>query len=251
MSPGAAAAILTYHRIPDREDSDRQFHDVPLQRFQSQMTVLARRVVRAENWSHRLDNGLGVFLTFDDGTSDHAMAATLLEERALVGTFFVIAGRLGEAGFLSPAEVRRLVAQGHRIASHTATHRRLPALGTAEIVEELESSRARLEDLTGTAVDWLAPPGGYWCPRSLAIAQELGFKVVRTMDWGYSPAPPSGAVPCLPILPQHTLGRFERVLDGRAAIWPFRLKRHFKNAVGERVYLACRDAVAARWPGRG
>jgi peptidoglycan/xylan/chitin deacetylase (PgdA/CDA1 family) len=247
MPSETATTILTYHRITEPLSSDWQFHDVAMSRFQSQMTLLARRATRKDGLVHRLESGRPVILTFDDGTADHLTVGTFLQGRSLLGTFFVISGHLGETGFLSASGVKRLAALGHRIASHTVTHRHLPSLSTAEIVNELSSSKAALEDLTGEAVDWMAPPGGFLCPRSLAIAMELGFKVVRTMDWGYAPLPLAGAVPCLPILSHHSLHRFERVLDGHAMTWLFHAKCHLKNAVGDRVYVACRNALARRW----
>jgi hypothetical protein len=93
----------------------------------------------------------------------------------------------------------------------------------------------------------MAPLGGMRCPHSLAIAMELGFKVVRTMDWGYATSPLGGAVPCLRILSQHSLHRFERVLDGHGMAWLFHVKRHLKNAVRDQLYVACRNALARQW----
>jgi peptidoglycan/xylan/chitin deacetylase (PgdA/CDA1 family) len=247
MSAKAAVTILTYHRITNKHSESWHFHDVAMPRFQSQMIHLSQRATRAEGPLHYLERGQPVVLTFDDGTADHLTVGTMLQEHGLLGTFFVISGRLGQTGFLSGSGVRRLAALGHRIGSHTVTHRRLPSLGTAQIVDELGSSKAMLEDLTGKAVDWLAPPGGVLCSRSLAVAMELGFKVVRTMEWGYAPLPPAGVVPCLPVLQQYSLHRFERLLDGRAPTWLFHVKRHLKNVLGDQFYTVCRNNLARKY----
>jgi peptidoglycan/xylan/chitin deacetylase (PgdA/CDA1 family) len=244
------ASVLTYHRIVDKSVLKKAFHDVGNSQFEEQMAVLARRRAQTEGPLNRLVDGPPVLLTFDDGTADHGMAGSHLHENGLVGTFFVITGRLGKEGRLSASDVKRLVAQGHRIGSHTTSHRQLPSLTTPEIFKELRTSRSVLEDLTGRTVDWLAPPGGRLCARSLAIACEMGFTVIRTMDWGYASLPLVGAVPCLPVLPHYSLRGFERLLDGHAMLWPFRLKRHLKRALGEPFYVACRNRFVRLGTGR-
>ena len=102
-----------------------------------------------------------VFLTFDDGTADHRRAADLLSTHSLTGTFFVITGRLGSPGYLSEEDVRSIAAQGHRIASHSVTHRHLTLLNAAELTEELVASRERLEALAPAYGRLVCAAG--WC----------------------------------------------------------------------------------------
>jgi peptidoglycan/xylan/chitin deacetylase (PgdA/CDA1 family) len=198
---------------------------------------------------HRLDTDNLVMLTFDDGTADHMRVGALLREHGLLGTFFLISGRIGKTGFLTASDVKRLASMGHRIASHTVTHPQLPSLSTARIIEELRDSKAALEDLTGRAVDWLAPPGGFLCLRSLTISMEVGYNVVRTMEWGYARLPLVGAVPCLPIFEHYSLQSFERVIDGSAMAWLFYAKHYLKKTLGEQLYVTCRDALFKKWTG--
>jgi peptidoglycan/xylan/chitin deacetylase (PgdA/CDA1 family) len=246
MPSKAAVAVLTYHRITDQHSSGRLFHDVALPRFQSQMTLLARRMRQVDGPVHRLENGRSAVLTFDDGFAGHLMIGKLLQTLGLVGVFSVISGFLGKTGHLSARNVKELAALGHCIASHTVTHRPLLSLSAAQITDELGTSKAALEDLTGQPVDWLVPPGGLVCERSLGAAMELGFKVVRTMDWGYATLPLQGVIPCLPILSQYSSRRFEGMLDGHGMIWLFNLKRRLKRALGDRLYFMCRDFVGGR-----
>jgi peptidoglycan/xylan/chitin deacetylase (PgdA/CDA1 family) len=244
MSSQPPVAILNYHRITDEHSSGSLFHDVRMARFQSQMVLLAQRTVQVEGPVHRLDNGHLAVLTFDDSFAEHLTVGAFLKERGLVGTFSVISGFLGETGHLSPLAVKQLTALGHRVASHTVTHRPLPSLSSAQLLEELSNSKAVLEDLTGQPVDWLVPPGGLLCPRSLDVAKQAGFKVVRTMDWGYTSLPLAGVVPCLPILPYFSLRRFEGLLCGHARLWLFHIKRHMRRTLGDQVFGACRNVLA-------
>jgi len=239
MPPEMPVAILNYHRVTDEHSSGSLFHDVSMERFQSQMALLARQTAAADGSVHRLENGRSAMLTFDDSFAEHLTVGTLLQEHGLVGVFSVISGLVGKTGHLSRAGLKQLAASGHRIASHTVTHRPLPSLSNAELVAELCDSKAALEDLTGQAVEWFVPPGGLLCPRSVEVAKEIGF----TMDWGYASTPLLGVIPCLPVLRHFSLRRFERLLDGHARIWLFNVKRHLKNTLGDEIFLTCRNVV--------
>jgi peptidoglycan/xylan/chitin deacetylase (PgdA/CDA1 family) len=243
MTSEISVAILNYHRITSDGSSGSLFHDIRMASFQSQMALLARRKIEVEGPVHRLDNGRSAVLTFDDSFAEHFTVGVLLKEHGLVGAFAVISGLLGKTGHLSALDVKQLAALGHGIASHTVTHRPLPSLSSAQLLEELSNSKAALEDLTGQPIDWLVPPGGLLCSRSLDIAMQAGFKVVRTMDWGYTSLPLVGVVPCLPVLPYFSLRRFERLLCGHAQLWLFYTKSHIRSILGNRVSTACRDLL--------
>jgi peptidoglycan/xylan/chitin deacetylase (PgdA/CDA1 family) len=235
-------ALLTYHRIvPD--GSAARFHDVAASHFAAQMDLLCARVVDVWGGLLRLDDGRHVVLTFDDGTLDHARVGEDLHALGLAATFFVPSGRLGQPDHLDHAQVRRLAALGHRIGSHAVTHRPLTRLAAGVLREELAGSRRVLEEVSGANVDWLAPPGGYWNVWCLTAARAAGYRVVRTMAWGYARLPLAGCVACLPVLPTHDLRAFERMLEGRASTWAYHLKRPVKRLLGEGAYVWMRD----RW----
>jgi polysaccharide deacetylase family protein (PEP-CTERM system associated) len=63
-------------------------------------------------------------------------------------TFFV----LGWVARRHPGLVHRMVAEGHEVASHTDTHRRLYDLSRSELVADLSRARDTLEQLTGRRV---------------------------------------------------------------------------------------------------
>jgi peptidoglycan/xylan/chitin deacetylase (PgdA/CDA1 family) len=72
--------------------------------------------------------GTAVSLTFDDGFDSHLLAADLLDRRGMLGTFYLILGRLGGEGYLTLDDVRSLADRRHEIAAHTFTHRSLVEL---------------------------------------------------------------------------------------------------------------------------
>jgi peptidoglycan/xylan/chitin deacetylase (PgdA/CDA1 family) len=148
---------------------------------------------------------------------------------------------LDRPGYLCKEDVHIMAAQGHRLASHSITHRHLTSLNSAEIVDELATSRTQLEALTHTAVDWLAPPGGVYTRAVIDEALRVGYKVVRTMDWGYAEIPVSGQVPCLPVIAGYDIAMFDRLLDGRAPFWLHSAKNLLKRCVGSEIYTRARN----------
>jgi peptidoglycan/xylan/chitin deacetylase (PgdA/CDA1 family) len=234
------AAVLTYHRIVPGGTREF-FHDIAEPAFEAQLRRVCQRTTAIED-GFRLIPGLGpLCFTFDDGTSDHRRAAELLSSAGLAGTFFVITGRLGAPGYLSRADVRAMAGEGHRLASHAVTHRHLTSLSTQELGEELVNSRRQLEDITQQAVDWLAPPGGVYSASVIAAALQAGYRVVRTMDWGYGAYPLGGQIPCLPVIAHYDLAMFDRLLDGRPPLWQHALKNLLKRSVGPMIYTRVRN----------
>jgi polysaccharide deacetylase family protein (PEP-CTERM system associated) len=57
-----------------------------------------------------------------------------------------------------PALVRRMVAEGHEIASHSDTHQRLYSLSRGALAEDLTRARDTLEQLSGTRVWGIRAP---------------------------------------------------------------------------------------------
>lgn len=232
--------VLTYHRIVAAGEREF-FHDVEETAFEQQLRRVCERTTATTDGFRLIAERGPLCLTFDDGTTDHRRAAELLSSFGLKGTFFVISGRLGAPGYLSEADVRAMAADGHRLASHSVTHRHLTSLSAQELVEELVNSRLHLEEITQSAVDWLAPPGGVYSAATIATGLRLGYKVIRTMDWGYAGYPLGGQVPCLPVIARYDLAMFDRLLDGRAPLWLHSVKNLLKRSVGPAVYTKLRD----------
>jgi polysaccharide deacetylase family protein (PEP-CTERM system associated) len=77
-----------------------------------------------------------------------------LAEAGVTATCFV----LGWVARRYPALVRRMVADGHEVASHSDTHQRLYQLAPAELADDLRRARDTLEQLTGTRVWGIRAP---------------------------------------------------------------------------------------------
>jgi peptidoglycan/xylan/chitin deacetylase (PgdA/CDA1 family) len=127
----------------------------------------------------------GVRITFDDGNAsdlEHALPA--LRERGLKGTFFVVAGRLGEPAFLDEAGVRELAAAGMEIGCHGMRHRPWRGLRADALREELFEAKGILEAVLERPVTKAACPFGSYDRRVLRTLRSTGYRRVYTSDRG-------------------------------------------------------------------
>ncbi len=135
-----------------------------------------------------LDSVVGrsdVRLTFDDGNaSDLEYALPGLRSRGLNATFFVVAGRLGEPGFLDENGVRTLAAAGMGIGCHGMRHRPWRRLGRHALDEELVESRRLLERIVDRPVREAALPFGSYDRRVLRSLRRHGYRRTYTSDAG-------------------------------------------------------------------
>jgi peptidoglycan/xylan/chitin deacetylase (PgdA/CDA1 family) len=234
MAPKHDAVVITYHRLPDKKLAKAKFHDLPFGRFREQMELVAKRV-------HSNLTTPNVCIAFHDGTKDHLAAGKLLSELGLKGTFFIVTGWLGQKGFLTRDDVKELARLGHRIGSHTVTHPNLTKLNQDELNKELVESKRTLEDITNQSIDWLAPPGGMYNRSVLERADAQGYFVFSTMEWGYADWPLKGRVSCFPVLALSHPDTFQRILDGKASVWPYVAKNYIKKVIGEDIYSNVRN----------
>ncbi|MCH8181930.1 MAG: polysaccharide deacetylase family protein [Proteobacteria bacterium] len=235
-----AVAFLTYHRLV--APGVRTVHyDVSLADFERQMEEVSTRVRSVSGPLIQMMDGTHVCLSFDDGTSDHLDGAEVLAGQGLPAVFFIVVDRLESKGYLGRADVRRLAESGHTIGSHSMSHRRLTKLSFEQRRKECERSKAALEDLIGAEVAWFAFPNGDYSLDCFIAAEIAGYKVMRTMEWGYAGFPLEGKVRCWPMFGHRDLAAFRRILDGRARAWPYRIKQGVKTVLPEGAYTRLRD----------
>jgi peptidoglycan/xylan/chitin deacetylase (PgdA/CDA1 family) len=129
--------------------------------------------------------GPKVQVTFDDGNrSDIEIGAPELEARGLSATFFVLAGRLDTPGSLAPADLRALVAAGHRIGTHGFDHVDWRRLHGASAAREFDTARTVLAAAAGCPVGEASVPFGAYDRRVLRALRARGMSAVHTSDRG-------------------------------------------------------------------
>ncbi|MFD8076287.1 polysaccharide deacetylase family protein [Streptomyces sp. NPDC059718] len=117
-----------------------------------------------------------IALTFDAGPSKHtAQLLDVLKEKQVPATFFLL-GRKHIDRY--PDMVKRMVAEGHEVASHTWTHKILTQIEPEEIREELSRPNDAIERITGRRPTLMRPPQGRTNDTVQGIAREMGLSEV-------------------------------------------------------------------------
>jgi peptidoglycan/xylan/chitin deacetylase (PgdA/CDA1 family) len=177
--------------------------------------------VGAEQFEQMLDAVVGrqdVRITFDDGNaSDVEIALPRLLERGLTGEFYVLAGRLGEPGRLTPDGVRELVRAGMVVGSHGWAHRDWRQINSEEAAQEITGANRLLSELTGKIVSRVAIPFGSYDRHVLRRLREAGMARAYTSDGG--PARAESWLQARNSL-RHDFdaGWIRRILDGRPSL---------------------------------
>ncbi len=182
-------------------------------------------------------------LTFDDGNiSDLAIAAPEVKGRGMRATFFVLAGRIGQPGSLSGADIRELLAMGMEIGNHGsgADIRELLAMGMEignhgfdhvdwtslsprRLEQQLRCSRAAIEDVAGAAVRVAAMPFGRYNAAVIRALSAAGYAEVYSSDGG-SAAPAAFVKPRKTVVADMSDMEVDAMLAGRLP-WPRRARR--------------------------
>jgi peptidoglycan/xylan/chitin deacetylase (PgdA/CDA1 family) len=122
-----------------------------------------------------------VAITFDDGCeTDLITAAPILRESGFNATFYITAGFVGKAGYLSPEQLRQLQSVGFEIGCHSMTHAYLNDLALPDLRREISDAGKKIEDIIGNRVEHFSCPGGRYDAKALAAAKDAGYRSVAT-----------------------------------------------------------------------
>jgi peptidoglycan/xylan/chitin deacetylase (PgdA/CDA1 family) len=188
--------VLCYHAVSDRWPAPLA---LPAERIERQVADLLRRGFVATTFRDAvLDPPAArtVAVTFDDAfRSVFLQARPVLESLGVPGTLFVPTALIGGAGpmawpgtdrwlgtpyedELTPmswGEVAELSEIGWELGSHTRTHPKLPTLSPDALRDEVEGSRADLEERLGVRCESIAYPYGEYNAAVVAATREAGY----------------------------------------------------------------------------
>lgn len=200
-SPAAASTpqpvpVLMYHVIADPPASAPypELFVRPAD-FAAQMTWLERRGYRAVTlravWDAWHGDGVlparPVVITFDDGyLSVGQRALPELRARGWAGVLNLTVRHLDQE--LRPAWIRKLIAAGWEIDSHTITHPDLRSLDDRRLRAEVQGSRAILRRRFGVPVDFFCYPSGRYDARVVASVRAAGYLGATTTEEGLARA---------------------------------------------------------------
>lgn len=174
----------------------------------------------------------------------------LFSEAGVSGTFFT----LGWIAERHPELVRRIVAEGHELASHGSDHYRLDQQSPEQFRYDIRRSKALLEDIGGTAVAGYRAPTFSVGVRSRwahAILAEEGFRYSSSVYpvahdlYGVPEAPrrPFCPVPEFVEIPLTTLRLFGRNFPTSGGGWfrllPYAVTRTALRRAGDELRTSC------------
>ncbi|HEV3096818.1 MAG TPA: polysaccharide deacetylase family protein [Candidatus Dormibacteraeota bacterium] len=192
LGPVTYVPILYYHYIrinPNPRDRVGFSLSTTPAMFRMQMQYLADHgfhVISLHQAVVAIKNHSGlpsrpVVLTFDDGYADfYTTAIPVLQSHGFTATSFVISGRMGWRGFMTPSQVVAADGMGFTIGAHTVDHVALAAQPPARATWEMKQSKLMLEDLLGHPVLDFAYPYGSFNGYDMAQARSLGFETAAS-----------------------------------------------------------------------
>lgn len=172
-----------------------------------------------------------VTTSWDDGHRLDARVADLLHRYRVTGTFYIPCNYLEEP--LEAGDIVQLGAE-FEIGAHSLTHRRLDCLDREEARNEIEGSKAYLEDVLSRSVNMFCYPGGYYSLDTVDIVREAGFVGARTTEkfvfHARDPYALGTTVHCYPYpfrkvsRDRYMLGRriFQPIQQSWRQVWPLR-----------------------------
>ncbi len=127
-----------------------------------------------------------IYLTFDcgyeysyqdeDGNTVRVTEQILdvLKEKGVKAVFFVTMPYCQS----QPDLVQRMIDEGHIVGNHSNHHKSMPSLSIEEMEDEIMSLHTYVQENFGYTMTLFRPPMGEYSTRSLAVAQNLGYKSV-------------------------------------------------------------------------
>lgn len=255
--------ILMYHEVGEAgstPDGPVASWTVTAQQFRTHLAALADAGftgMSIESWLERRQSDAAelkpVVISFDDGYAGSVEnAIPALQEIGWTGTFFVISGRMGLADYATAAAWRAASEAGMDIASHTATHPFLGALGPEAVRAELNDSRVALQEATGRTILGISWPNGDPPAGGTAMALECGYKWTATSRAGFATRRTSPlSLPRLPVRAWHDTDGLLALVDSApvhrcrlaAAYW---VKRAARAALGRERYAQIQTKFVER-----
>ena len=131
-------------------------------------------------------DGPYIAMTFDDGphVTNTPRLLDMLKQRKMKATFFVV----GQCAAEYPDIMKRIVAEGHEIASHSWSHPDLSRMSEGGVKEQLQKTHDVIIQTTGVTPKVMRPPYGAFTARQKAWANATwGYKCilwdVDPLDW--------------------------------------------------------------------
>jgi len=86
-----------------------------------------------------------------------------------------------------PEDVKEIAKRGHDVGNHSTTHPNMPQLSQEKILEEINTTGEKIEELTGKKPILFRPPFGDYNDNLIRICRENGYYAIQwdvdSLDW--------------------------------------------------------------------
>lgn len=229
-APGPALPILMYHNVATPPSGLRVYRSlyVSPQGFRRQLWLLRRvgyvgmSVSDAQPYLRGEKTGRVAVITLDDGYLDNLESALpVLQQFGFTATCYVVSSQLGRYNawdaerlgvrkpLMSAQQLRVWQAGGMEVGAHTRTHPRLTQCDDRTLRDEIDGSKAELEDATGRAVTQFCYPYGDTDARIADVVREAGYATATTTRRGRArPGDDLWRLPRIQVARHHWLAQF-------------------------------------------
>ena len=127
-----------------------------------------------------------IVISFDDGyLGQYTRGFPVLQGLHWPGVLNLKLGNVGKDG-IEKSEVKKMVAAGWEVDSHTITHPDLTTVGPAQLQTELVDSKARLHRLFGVPANFFCYPSGRFNATVVAAVKAAGYLGATTTQPGFA-----------------------------------------------------------------
>lgn len=126
-----------------------------------------------------------VALTFDHSWGNTFTPSILdtLKQNNIKATFFI----MGPWAQKHAEVAKRMVTDGHEIASHGYRHQNYGDMTAGWVKEDIEKSHALIKEVTGVDAKLIRPPNGHYSKQSLQVTEQMGYRTIiwsiDSLDW--------------------------------------------------------------------
>lgn len=177
--------ILLYHHIKSLDSANSASLTVDTNTFDAQMQYLINQgyhTISIDELVQALINKQAlppksIAITIDDGYDDFYLNAyPILYKYQLKANLMIATGLLGNAGYLSWDDLKRMIDTGYIFAyDHTWSHASLTALADEKIRYEILTGKQQLEERLGRVVNIFSYPYGSQNQKVIDILKQNGF----------------------------------------------------------------------------
>jgi peptidoglycan-N-acetylglucosamine deacetylase len=153
--------------------------------------ALAASSAAAKGWptpaaGDSASGGPEVLFTFDDGPNPKTTPLVLdtLAKRRIHAVFFLVGEMAENRNPKVAAVIRRILREGHVIATHTMKHKDLCRVREDDAVRDLDDGKAIIEQVAGVPTAWFRAPFGVRCER---VERMLAERHLAHFHWDLDP----------------------------------------------------------------